>query len=74
MKRLYLGPYPDKPNILDQFDLDPDHSIVEIEVPAAFHNKTIAELQLRSHFGLTVLAIGKSKSLRLILDRKNVSV
>lgn len=48
-----------KPAILDRFDLDPDHSIVEVLIPAEFDNKTITELQLRSRYGLTVLAIAE---------------
>jgi trk system potassium uptake protein len=47
--------------ILDRFDLDPEHSIVEIMVPESFHNKTIAELRLRSQYGLNVLAIGRTQ-------------
>ncbi len=47
-----------KPAILDRFDLDPQHSIVEISVPDSFHGKTIFELRLRSQYGLNVLAIG----------------
>lgn len=47
-----------KPAILDRFDLDPDHSIVEVLVPEAFHGKTIAETHLRNYYGLTVLAVG----------------
>jgi trk system potassium uptake protein len=50
-----------KPGILDRFDLDPQHSIVEIEVPESFHGKTILELRLRSDYGLNVLAIGKDR-------------
>jgi trk system potassium uptake protein len=46
-----------KPSILDRFDLDPDHSIVEIIVPDEFHGKTIAELQLRNRYGLNLLAM-----------------
>lgn len=46
-----------KQSILDRFDLDPDHSIVEIIVPDQFHGKTIAELQIRNRFGLNLLAI-----------------
>ncbi|MGB8700880.1 MAG: TrkA family potassium uptake protein [Thermosynechococcaceae cyanobacterium] len=46
-----------KPGILDRFDLDPEHSIVEITVPESFHSKTIAELRLRSQYGLNVLAL-----------------
>ncbi|WP_299404580.1 TrkA family potassium uptake protein [Acaryochloris sp. IP29b_bin.148] len=46
-----------KPSILDRFELDPQHSIVEIVIPEDFHNKSIGELQLRSRYGLNVLAI-----------------
>lgn len=46
-----------KPAILDRFDLDPDNSIVEMIVPDEFHGKTIADLQLRSRFGLNLLAV-----------------
>lgn len=48
-----------KPGILDRFDLDPEHSIVEISVPESFHNKTIVELKLRTQYGLNVLAIAE---------------
>lgn len=47
-----------KPGILERFDLDAEHSIVELIVPPSFHNKTIAELQLRSRYGINVLATG----------------
>lgn len=46
-----------KPRILDQFDIDPDHSIVEIIVPDQFDGKTISELELRSKYGLNLLAV-----------------
>ncbi|MDB9315141.1 TrkA family potassium uptake protein [Spirulina sp. CS-785/01] len=49
-----------KPAILDRFDIDPDHSIVEVLVPEEFDGKTIAELQLRSHYGLTLLAVAET--------------
>lgn len=48
-----------KPAILDRFDLDPDNSIVEVIVPDEFHDKTIAELQLRSRYGLNLLAVSR---------------
>jgi trk system potassium uptake protein len=47
-----------KPAILERFDLDADHSIVEILVPPEFSGKTIEELQLRRRYGLNVLAVG----------------
>ncbi|NJK99679.1 MAG: TrkA family potassium uptake protein [Spirulinaceae cyanobacterium RM2_2_10] len=49
-----------KPAILDRFDLDPDHSIVEILIPAEFDGKTIAELELRRCYGLTILAVSEN--------------
>jgi trk system potassium uptake protein TrkA len=46
-----------KPGILDRFELDPNHSIVEVVVPAEFDNKTIMELDLRKRYGLNLLAV-----------------
>ena len=48
-----------RPGILDRFELDPDHSIVEIVIPEAFDGKTIMEVDLRNHYGLTLMAISK---------------
>lgn len=47
-----------RPGILDRFELDPDHSIVEVVIPKEFYDKTIVELELRSRYGLTLLAVG----------------
>ena len=47
-----------KPGVLDRFELDPDNSIVEVMVPAAFDGKTIVELDLRKRYGLNLLAVG----------------
>lgn len=46
-----------RPGILDRFDLDPDHSIVEVIVPEEFDGRTIAEVELRSRYGLNLLAV-----------------
>jgi trk system potassium uptake protein len=51
-----------RPGIFDRFELDPQHSIVELTVPESFHGKTILELRLRSDYGLNVLAIGRSQN------------
>lgn len=48
-----------KPAILERFDLDPDHSIIETRIPEEFHGKTIEELKLRSRYRISILAIGK---------------
>ena len=50
-----------RPEIFDRFELDPDHSIVERAVPAEFDGKTIAELELRAHYGLNLLAVSCDK-------------
>jgi trk system potassium uptake protein TrkA len=47
-----------KPAILERFDLDPDHSIVEVKIPEEFNGKSIAELELRKLYKINVLAVG----------------
>jgi trk system potassium uptake protein len=48
-----------RPGILDRFELDPDHSIIEADVPEEFDGKTIMELDLRKRYGLNLLAVCK---------------
>lgn len=48
-----------KPGILERFELDPNHSIVEVVIPAEFDGKTIMELDLRKRYGLNLLAVCK---------------
>lgn len=48
-----------QPGILERFELDPENSIVEVVTPEAFEGKTIAELRLRSTYGLNVLAVSQ---------------
>ncbi len=57
-----------KPAILDRFELDPNNSIVEVMVPAEFHGRTISELQLRSRYGLNLLAIGQDEKFEINPD------
>lgn len=52
-----------RPGVLDRFELDPDHSIVEVVVPQEFDGKTIVELDLRNNYGLTLMAISKENAL-----------
>jgi len=46
-----------RPRLLDRFELDAEHSIVEMIVPDEFDGKTIAELEMRRRYGLNLLAI-----------------
>jgi trk system potassium uptake protein len=57
-----------KPSILERFDLDPDHSIVEVLVPEEFHGKTVTELELRNRYGLNLLAIGQNDKFEINPD------
>lgn len=57
-----------KPSILDRFDLDRDHSIVEVIVPDEFHGKTISDLQLRNRFGLNLLAVSHDQKFEINPD------
>lgn len=54
-----------KPSIVDRFELDPEHSIVEMLVPENFNGKTLAELQLRKNYGVNVLAIGNEEKFKI---------
>jgi trk system potassium uptake protein TrkA len=51
--------------ILDRIDLDPEYSIVEVLVPDEFHDKNLAELKLRSDYGITVLAVNCNGKLKI---------
>lgn len=51
-----------RPGILDRFELDPDNSIVELRVPPAFDEKTIADLDLRNKYGVTLLALSQPEN------------
>ena len=51
-------------NILDYIELSPDYSIIEIDSPNEWCNKTMKELNLRSKYGINVIvAIGLSEDL-----------
>jgi trk system potassium uptake protein TrkA len=54
-----------KPSIIDRFELDPEHSIVEMLVPENFDGKTLAELQLRKNYGVNILAIGSEEKFKI---------
>lgn len=59
-----------KPAILDRFDLDPDNSIVEVIVPDEFHGKTISDLQLRTRYGLNLLAVSQDGKFEINPDSR----
>ncbi|MGL5080991.1 MAG: potassium channel family protein [Microcoleaceae cyanobacterium] len=50
-----------RPQLLEEFELDAENSIVEMLVPSEFDGKTISELELRGKYGLTLLAVRDEK-------------
>jgi len=49
-----------RPGVLDRFEIDPNNSIVELVVPEEFDGKSIVELDLRSRYGVSVLALSQN--------------
>jgi len=60
-----------KPKVIDQFDIDPEHSIVEIIVPDKFDGKTIANLEVRNKYGLNLLAVSTEDEKFIINPKPN---
>ncbi len=53
------------PGVMERFELDPDHSIVETRIPEEFHGKTLEELKLRSRYNISVLAVGNDDKFKI---------
>mgnify|MGYP001569591186 CR=1 FL=1 len=45
------------PNVIDYIELSRDFSIVELPAPLEFVGKTLRQLELRSRYGLTLIAV-----------------
>ncbi len=56
------------PDIIDLFDIDTNYSIVEIHVLEAWVGYSLAELNLRSKFGINVIGIRRDDKLTLTVD------
>lgn len=52
-------------HILDYIQLSPEHNIVEVEATPEWNGKTLRQLNLRSRFGVNVLAIKRGKQVRV---------
>ncbi|SKA08055.1 potassium channel family protein [Selenihalanaerobacter shriftii] len=52
-------------NVLDYIELAPDYSIIEILATNNLVGKTLQELELRSKFGVNVIAIKKGKEINV---------
>lgn len=67
-------------NILDQINLDPEYSIMEIVTPRNWIGKTIIELNLRVKYEITILAVKTQSGLRVMpspnykMQEKNILI
>ncbi len=48
----------DRNNVLEYIEFSDSHSIVEVAVPREWVGKSLIELNVRRHYGVTVLAVG----------------
>ncbi len=53
-------------NILEIIDLDPKHSIIEIYTPKCWENRSLEELDLRTKYGINVIALKKEKGFNIL--------
>ncbi len=51
-----------RPNILEQLELSQEYSIIELPAPKGFVGKTLKESQLRSKYGVNLIAIKRRVS------------
>ena len=67
-------------NILDQINLDPEYSIMEIVTPQNWVGKTIIELNLRAKYDITALAVKTQSGLKVMpspnykMQEKNILI
>ncbi|MEQ8197904.1 MAG: TrkA family potassium uptake protein [Clostridiaceae bacterium] len=52
-------------NILDYIELSDEYSVIEIEAAPGWCNKTLKELDLRSKYGINVMAIRKEETINV---------
>lgn len=52
-------------NVLDQLELSKAYSIAEVVVPASFSGRSLRQLDLRSRYGLNVVAIKRDKKIQV---------
>ncbi len=61
-------------NIMDQINLSPDYSIIELMAPVEFIGKTLAEGNVRTKHGATVLAIRRGNEVIISPGAKHVVI
>ncbi|QGU94966.1 TrkA family potassium uptake protein [Clostridium bovifaecis] len=59
-------------SILDYIELSPDYSIAEIASPAEWHGKTLKELNMRSQYGINVMALKRNNEVNVSPSAEDV--
>ncbi|NTW06057.1 MAG: TrkA family potassium uptake protein [Peptococcaceae bacterium] len=59
-------------NIIDQINLSPDYSLLELEAPQIFLDATLKDSDLRKEYGFTVLAIRRGNEFIISPDPSHV--
>lgn len=59
-------------HILDYIELDGDHSIFELSVPAEWNGKTVIQLDIRKKYGINILGIRENGVLNLNVTPERV--
>jgi trk system potassium uptake protein TrkA len=57
-----------QPNVLDRFDLSEHAQVAEVALPEAFAGKSLAELELRRRYGISVIAVRRKGVVRATID------
>ncbi|MFZ4428044.1 MAG: potassium channel family protein [Saprospiraceae bacterium] len=52
---------------IETFDLDPNHSVVELNLPESFIGKTVAEVDLRNRYNLNIVTLIRQRMKRNLL-------
>lgn len=52
-------------NILDYIELSPDYSIIEIEAPKEWYNRSLRDLNVRANHGINVMAIKRNDEINV---------
>ena len=64
-------------HILDYFQLDDDHAIYEVDIPADWVGKTVGGIDIRKKYGINIIAVRKNGKINFsvtpdtVLDRGN---
>jgi trk system potassium uptake protein TrkA len=61
-------------NLVDSFEIDPEYSIVEVEVPERHIGKTVREIDFKKTYNILVLTTIKKEIVKSILGRSKQEV